>query len=188
MKHSPILFGILLAALLPAIGCEKRKAGKPRLGEVERLPRVETVVLGKEAKLEVVRTYTATVEAFEKVDLCALMPTATTGGMRGVVKPMAREIEIGRLVDPKQTLIELDLPDLAAERDTKKAMVGLAKDVVIQAEQAIAVASAEIKEANVQVERYKAEVDFKVLKQQRVEDLVKAPSCSRTRRTKRIWS
>src|SRR5258708_28303935 len=159
MKHCPIVLGILLVALMPAVGCEKRKASKPRLGEVERLPRVETVVLGKAAKLEVVRTYTITVEPLEKVDLCAQVQAGTTGlgGTRGVVKTMPKEIDIGRQVGPTDTLIELDLPDLAADRETKNALHSLSKDAYLQAEQAIQVAAAEIKEAEANILRYQAD-------------------------------
>ena len=175
MKHSTIvLVCMILTVLLPASGCEKRKAGKPRLGEVERLPHVETVLLGQPAKLAVVRSYTITVEALEKVDLCAQVQSGTTGlgGTRGVVKAIPREIDIGRHVAAGQTLIELDLPDLGAERETKDAVFSLAKDSFLQAEQAIQVAAAEIKEAEAQLQRYQADVDFKTLKQKRVEDLV----------------
>ena len=174
MKSFPIFLGIILAALLPAAGCEKRKAGKPRLGEVERLPRVETVVLGKPARLEVTRSYTITVEPLEKVDLCAQVQAGTTGlgGTRGVVKPIPKEIDIGRHVAPGQTLIELDLPDVKAEHDTKSALVTLADNALLQAEQAIKVATAEVKEAQAQLLRYQADIEFKTQKQKRVEDLV----------------
>src|SRR5438105_1969192 len=128
--------------------------------------------LFRSAKLEVVRTYTITVEPLEKVDLCAQVQAGTTGlgGMRGIVKTMPKEIDIGRHVGPTDTLIELDLPDLAADRETKNALHSLSKDVLLQAEQAIQVAAAEVKEAETQTLRYKADVDFKTVKQKRVED------------------
>src|SRR4051794_10223813 len=102
MKHA-LLLGLLLAFLLPAAGCEKRKAGKPRLGEVERLPRVETVVLGKPARLEVVRSYTATVEALEKADLCAMV--------KGYVKDLPTDLDIGKTAKQGELLFSLHVPD-----------------------------------------------------------------------------
>ena len=103
MKHYLMLFGILLMAFcVPATGCEKRKAGKPRLGEVERLPRVETVVLGQPAKLEVVRTYTATVEALEKADVCAMV--------KGYIKVLPADLDIGREVKKTMPLFSCMFP------------------------------------------------------------------------------
>ena len=115
MRSAPILLAMMLAALLPGVGCEKRKAGKPRLGEVERLPRVETVVLGKPAKLEVVRSYTATVESLEKADLCAMV--------KGYVKELPIDLDIGKTAKTGDLLFSLYVPDLIAERDNKKALV-----------------------------------------------------------------
>src|ERR1041385_322856 len=100
MRRTIVILGMLIIAiLLPVSGCEKRKAGKPRLGEVERLPRVETVVLGKPAKLEVVRSYTATIESMEKADLCVMV--------KGLVKYMPPDLDIGRFAKKDELLFSL---------------------------------------------------------------------------------
>ncbi len=166
--------------ILTSLGCGRHRAQAPQLGEVERLVKLETIKPETNKLLVVRRTYTATVEAYEKVDLCARVQAGTTGlgGMRGLVKPIPKEIDIGRLVEANQTLIELDLPDLVADRETKAALLTLADNTLLQAEQAIQVAAAEIKEAETQIQRYKADVDFKTLKQKRLDDLVKRETVS----------
>src|SRR5690349_4833151 len=93
---------LLLAAACS--GCRGRHAGKPRPSDDERLPRLETVQPQShdKDKLKVTRTYLATVEALEKVDLCAQV--------RGVVKTMPSIVDIGRQVTPDEVLIELFIP------------------------------------------------------------------------------
>src|SRR5262249_25781695 len=78
----------LLAAILVICGCGRHRPQAPQLGEVERLVRLETIKPTRDDHLSVRRTYTATVEAYEKVDLCARVQAGTTGlrGMRGLVK------------------------------------------------------------------------------------------------------
>src|SRR5436190_6942811 len=115
MRSIPIMAVLLAVASLPTTGCEKRKAGKPRLGEVERLPRVETVVLGKPTKLEVVHSYTATVESLEKADLCAMV--------KGYVKDLPDDLDIGKTANKGTLLFALYVPDLVADRDNKLALV-----------------------------------------------------------------
>src|SRR5262249_60426069 len=159
-------YAAYMAMVLAVVGWGGRQRSKPRLGEVERLPRLETVT-PEARKLAVVRSYTATVEPFEKVELCAQVQAGTTGlgGMRGVIKAIPKEIDIGRHVKQEQALIELDIADLMADRETKRAMLAQANKALLQAEQAIQVAAAEIKEAEVQIQRYEADVAFKTLKQ-----------------------
>jgi RND family efflux transporter MFP subunit len=141
---------------------------------------VETVPLKLNDDLKFVRSYLATIEAFEKVDLCARVQAGTTGlrGMRGFVKSVPKEIDIGLQVRAGQPLIQLELPDLAADQKTKQAMLGLADNALLQAEQAIQVAAADIKEAEAQVQRYEADVAYKMVKQKRVEGLVQSTAVS----------
>src|SRR5262249_60187778 len=80
----------VLALLAMTAGCGGRSPSKPRLGEVERVPRLETELPRKNASLLVRRDFTATVEAMEKVDLCAQV--------RGVISGLAPDIDIGRFV------------------------------------------------------------------------------------------
>jgi RND family efflux transporter MFP subunit len=167
------------AALVAALGlsglagCDSRPA-KPRLSEVDRVPRIETVQPELSTR-EVTVDLLATVEALERVRLCARVQAGTTGlrGMRGFIKTIPSEIDIGLPVKEGQPLLDLELPDLQADRVTKGAYLALAKDSLRQAEQAIDVAEAEIKEAEALVRRYEAEVEFKTLKQKRVAGLVK---------------
>ena len=170
----------LLLGIIPIIGCGRHRPQAPQLGEVERLVRLETIKPTTDDHLSVRRTYTATVEAYEKVDLCARVQAGTTGlrGMRGLVKTIPKEIDIGLEVKAGETLLELELPDLAADRVTKKALLTLADNTLRQAEQAIDVAAADIKEAEAQVERYVADVEFKTLKHRRVTELVKRDTVS----------
>jgi HlyD family secretion protein len=171
MKSFPLFLGIILAALLPAAGCEKRKAGKPRLGEVERLPRVETVVLGKPAKLEVVRSYTATVESLEKADLCAMV--------KGYIKDLPADLDIGKTAKKGALLFSLHVPDLVADRDNKKALVDQSEKAEASAIQAVDVAEAEKKETQALVLRYEAEVDFRRAQHARISRLAQSDTLSK---------
>jgi HlyD family secretion protein len=171
MKPNLILLGVLALALLPATGCEKRKAGKPRLGEVERLPRVETILLGKPAKLEVVRTYTATVEAFEKADVCAMV--------KGYIKLLPAELDIGREVKKDVPLFSLHVPDLIAEYKNKKALVEQSEKAQALAVEAVQVAKAEIKEAQAFVLRYEGDVEFRRTQHARIGKLAQADTLSK---------
>ena len=170
----------LLLGIIPIIGCGRHRPQAPQLGEVERLVRLETIKPTRDDHLSVRRTYPATVVAYEKVDLCARVQAGTTGlrGMRGLVKTIPKEIDIGLEVKAGETLLELELPDLAADRVIKKALLTLADNTLRQAEQAIDVAAADIKEAEAQVERYVADVEFKTLKHRRVTELVKRDTVS----------
>ena len=172
MKHNLILLVIMLAALAPAAGCEKRKAGKPRLGEVERLPRVETVVLGKPSKLEVVRSYTATVEALEKADLCAMV--------KGYVKDLPSDLDIGRTAKKGELLFSLHVPDLVADRDNKKALVEQSEKAEASAIQAVEVAKAEVTETRAFLLRYEGDVEFRRAQHTRITKLAQGDTVSRT--------
>jgi RND family efflux transporter MFP subunit len=171
---------VLVTGMLLLSGCHRHRSQAPQLGEVERLVRLETIEPETNKMLVVRRTYTATVEAYEKVDLCARVQAGTTGqrAMRGLVKPIPKEIDIGLQVAAGQTLLELELPDLSADRVTKAALLALADSSLRQAEQAIEVAAADIKETEAQIQRYLADVEFKSLKQKRVTELVKRDTLS----------
>ena len=175
MKYSPILLGIMLAALAPAAGCEKRKAGKPRLGEVERLPRVETVVLGKKAELKVERSYTATVEALEKADLCAMV--------KGYVKDLPADLDMGRTAKKGDLLFSLHVPDLVADRNNKKALVEQSEKAEASAFQSVEVAKAEVTETRAFLLRYQGEVEFRRAQHTRITKLAQGDTLSRDRKS-----
>src|SRR5262245_7078842 len=90
MRKRLVWFAVLPAVFLGLAGCGSRGSARPRLGQVERVPRLETELPRKAASLLVRRDYTATVEAMERVELCAQV--------RGVVNGLAPDIDIGRAV------------------------------------------------------------------------------------------
>jgi multidrug resistance efflux pump len=169
MKSYAIPIALILALLLTS-GCGTRRGAKPRMGEIERLPRLETVILGKPASLEVVRSYTATVEAFEKADLCAQV--------KGVVKLLPPHIDIGRVVKKDDLLVSLDVPDLVADRDNKKALVEQSESAVVLAAQAEEVAAAEVKESQALLKRYEADLEYRKLQHARITRLAQGDTLS----------
>src|SRR5258708_2420980 len=115
MTSAPFRFGALLLGLL-AIGCGTRDAA--RREPVERYPRLETVE-PVHANFPVQIELTATVEPFEKAELCARVP--------GVVAELASDIDIGRRVKAGETLLRLAVPDLEADHANKEAMLDHAR-------------------------------------------------------------
>src|SRR5262245_42134865 len=105
-------WALLAAVLAFGLGCARAPA--PRRSKfVERLPRVE--VVQPERKRIVRRLETsAIVEAQKKVDLSARVP--------GVVTYLDDRTDIGQAVKKDEVLVKLDVPDLDAERDVKKAL------------------------------------------------------------------
>jgi RND family efflux transporter MFP subunit len=161
MARNCLAGSLLLVALLAASGCHG-KSDKPRLGEIERLPRVETVTPMR-TTLELRSTLTATVEAYEKADLCARV--------RGQVKFTSPGVDIGRAIKEGDKLITLDVPDLTAERQNKKAALEQALNLQKQTEQARAVAGKELEEAKAQEVRYHADLDFRAAQYKRLAKL-----------------
>jgi HlyD family secretion protein len=147
----PCLSGCLLFSTLLAVpGCVGR-SNQPRLGEVDRLPRLETVTPMR-TTLVLHSMLTATVEAYEKADLCAQV--------RGTVKFTSPSVDIGRAVKEGEKLILLDVPDLSAEWQNKKAALEQAVNLQKQTEQAKTVAAKELQEARAQEKRYHADLVF----------------------------
>jgi HlyD family secretion protein len=171
MQRIFLVSALVIALLLPAGGCGKRKAGKPRLGEVERLPHVETVVLGKPARLEVTRSYTAILEALEKADLCAMV--------KGYVKDLPDDLDIGKIATKGTLLFSLHVPDLSADRDNKKALVEQSEKAEALAIQAVSVAQAEAKETRVLLLRYEADAEFRQVQYARVARLTQGDTLSK---------
>ncbi len=171
MNRIPALICIILALILPASGCEKRKAAKPRLGEVERLPRVETVLLGKPAKLEVARTYTVTLEAMEKADLCAMV--------KGYIKDLPEDMDRGKAVTKGMVLVSLHVPDLVADHENKKALVEQYEKAEALAIQSVKVAQAEVKETRALLLRYEGDAEFRRAQYARVTKLTQGDTLSK---------
>lgn len=161
----------LLILLALASGCGGHREEKPRLGEVERLPRLETVRPEMNTRLVVARTYLATVEPFEKVDLCAQV--------RGVVGPIPATTDIGSVVKKGQVLLQLEIPDLLADREHKKALLEQMVKSRELAAQTMQVVQAEIKEADTQVKRYQAEENYRKIQADRVTQLAQGDTVAR---------
>jgi RND family efflux transporter MFP subunit len=157
-----ILSGLSVLAILWSAGCGSHQDDLPRLGEVDRLPRLETFQ-PERTTLTVQSVLAATVEAFEKADLCSQV--------RGIVDNIPADVDIGRPIKMGEPLVKLDIPDLVAEEANKKAMVEQAKNQKDQAIQAIVVAQEEVKEAQTQVKRYEAELEKRELAYVRIAQL-----------------
>jgi RND family efflux transporter MFP subunit len=167
-KHMPLtrFLVCLFAILLPvAAGCGMKHTAKPRLAEVERLPWLETS-LPERTTLLVRAEYTATVDSLEKADLCAQV--------RGTVKTIPEDVDIGRLVKANEPLVTLDIPDIVAERDSKKALLEQARNLQEQAVQARRVVAEEVKEAQALEKRYQADVEYRGLQYNRTAKLAQA--------------
>ncbi len=192
--------GLLAAALATLAGCGTKPTKKPRLQEIERIPRLETIAPEKRPTLTLQRQYTATIEPMEKADLHAQI--------RGVVQTMSLNADIGRYVHGEsvsplaigsslpllngspaaspllaaailvagrtesEVLITLAIPDVIAERDNKRAQLALAIELKQQAIKARDVAAEEIKEATAARQRWAADVEFRESQYQRMVRLV----------------
>jgi HlyD family secretion protein len=168
MKAS-LLVGTCIALL--QCGCGSGQKPKPQLGEVERWPRLETILPEKDAHLAVRKSYAATVEAFEKVELCAQV--------RGVIKSLVNDVDIGRHVHKDEELVILDVPDLQAERENKEALLEQARNLKALAVQACNVAAEEVKEVQATLKRYQADLEFRNLQFERVTKLAETDTVAR---------
>jgi RND family efflux transporter MFP subunit len=171
MRYLLLIVVVVLCLSLPQAGCEKRRASKPRLGEVERLPRVETVLLGRPAKLEISRSYTATLEALEKAELTAMV--------KGVVKDLSEDLDIGRSAQKDEKLFSLHVPDLVAELNNKAALVEQNEKAEAAAIQAVEVARAEVKETRALLLRYEGDVEFRRAQHTRIAKLAQGDTLSK---------
>jgi HlyD family secretion protein len=156
------LTGCFLAVIV--VGCSPRTANRKNRDEDAKLPRLE-VVQPQLTSLDVASDLTATVEAFEKAELCAQV--------RGVVNPIAPDIDIGRAVKKDEVLLTLAIPDLLADKEYKAALEAQAEKVKEQAEQNREVARAEVVEAEAQEQRYRSDLLFKELQHKRIVELSK---------------
>jgi RND family efflux transporter MFP subunit len=153
---------LLAGALVVMAGCGSRTDDRPRLGEVDRLPRLETLQPTRVA-LKVQSELPATVEAMEKADLCAQV--------RGVVKVIPDAVDIGKLIRAGEPLVTLDIPDVVAERENKKALLEQALSLRENARQGLKVATQEVNEAQAQVKRYETDLENRELRYRRLAQL-----------------
>jgi RND family efflux transporter MFP subunit len=160
MNRLNILIGVAAAGLLLA-GCNARPA-KPKLGEVERLPSLETVY-PKYTSEKITVDLLATVEPFEKADLCSQV--------QGEVKNLGPDIDIDRRIFKGQPLLTLDIPAITAELHSKETMVVQANNLRTQAGKALEVAGREVREAEARLKRSEADLEYRSLQVNRVRKL-----------------
>ena len=160
----------LLLGIMPIAGCHRHRAQAPQLGEVDRVVRLEYIKPTIDDHLSVRRTYTATVEAFEKADLAAQV--------KGQIKTIFANGDIGQWVKKNEALMELDIPDIKADQENKRSLLELAGNLYEQSQQAVKVAQEEIKEAQAQEKKYHADVEFRTLQYNRQAQLAKRDTVS----------
>ena len=152
LSYLPLYFFLLPLLVLAPAGCSRKGKSGSRAGEVDRLPHLE-YVQAKKTRLVLRRSYTATVEPMEKAEL--------TARVRGQVKIMYPNADIGKLVKKDEALVELDVPDIQAEQENKKALLELAHNQCDQAQHALQVAFEEVNEAQAEEEKFKEEAKFR---------------------------
>jgi HlyD family secretion protein len=145
-------------------GCNLRTPPRSASNDAHKLPRLETALPAR-APVEVVSDLTATLDAFEKADLCAQV--------RGTVAQLAPDIDIGRAIQPGEVLLTLDIPDLRADHEHKVALKEQADKLRTLAEHNRTVAAAELAEAQAQEQRYRADLKFRELAHLRIVELSK---------------
>src|SRR5947209_15821975 len=155
---------VTLSSCLFLAGCNLRTPPRTGADDERKLPRLETT-LPQRSPVEVVSDLTATLDAFEKADLCAQV--------RGIVTQLAPDIDIGRVIHPGEVLLTLDIPDLRADHEHKLALKEQADKLRTQAEHNRSVAAAELTEAKAQEQRYQADLKFRELAHQRIAELSK---------------
>jgi RND family efflux transporter MFP subunit len=149
--------------LLGVLGCGYGSAKPPRQ-ELERLPRLEVI---RPVRTNLFRRVelAATVEPMKKVDLCARVP--------GIVGHLPDQVDIGRPVRAGEVLARLEVPDLEADKEHKKALLVQARKQKVQAEEAKTVAEREVEESKKIEKRWAADFTFQKLKFERERDLVR---------------
>jgi RND family efflux transporter MFP subunit len=155
----------LLLVLLT--GCQGQAGKVARRHPGDQAPKVEAVKpvpITTDDPLVLRGDYTATVEAYQKTDLCSQV--------RGVVKDIPASIDIGYEITEGQKLLDIDVPELRAELEHKKALLEQARNLRQQADEAARVAAQEVKEARAQAKKYRADIEFRQLQYQRTVGLV----------------
>src|SRR5881227_2215560 len=120
MKAKQACFVPLLLLIVLA-GCSAEEERSRR--EVDRVPRVETVIPEYTAREETVEML-ATVEAMERSRLCAQV--------QGEVKGLTADIDIGRVITKGEPLVTLDIPGIKAEQQSAAAKLAQARNLLEQ--------------------------------------------------------
>jgi RND family efflux transporter MFP subunit len=141
-------FSALTLMLCATVGCGS-KGGHQRHLAAETLPRVEVVRPSQVAAFPRRVELTVSVEPMGRVDLCARVP--------GVVKFLPDYVDIGRRVKEGDKLVELDVPDLIAQRAHKQANLELARHQKQQVVETRKVLVQELEESKHLLRKYEAE-------------------------------
>jgi RND family efflux transporter MFP subunit len=145
--------GCGVSAALLVMGCGL-KEHKPRVGEYDRLPRVEVMQPVERPDFERHIELSATVEPMEQTVLSARVP--------GYIDFLPPEIDIGKAVKKGEKLVGIAVPDLEAQKKLREALLEQARKQKVQAQEARKVGDKELLEAEKQELRYAA--DFKLYK------------------------
>lgn len=170
MKSTRLEVLAVTGLFLALAGCGRQRSPATQLGEVDRLPKLETIKADKSLLVRR-RSYAATVDAYEKAELM--------GQVRGVVKSLSDNADIGRRVKEGELLIALEIPDLIAERDHKKALLEQARNLREQATQTRQVAFQDVKEAQAQEKRYQADANYRAMQYTRVAKLAQGDTVTK---------
>lgn len=157
--------GVLMLVVALAVGCETKSASRSKRGQrVERLSKAE-VVRPKRTQLVRQIELAVTVEAMQKVDLAARVP--------GVVLTLPPDIDIGRPVKADEKLLELEVPDLRADRALKAELLTQARGQVDLAKRTATVAEREVEEVRKEGKKFEAEAEFAKKRLARITELVR---------------
>lgn len=154
MKSGKLHLALSICLLLPLAGCgSRRDRSASRSGEVDRLPHLEYIHPEKQTHLVLKRTYTVIIDALEKAEL--------TARVRGEVKVMSPNADIGRPVKKDEALVVLDIPDILADLQNKKALLEQAISQQDQSQHNLKVVAEEVNEAKAEERKQEAEMKFR---------------------------
>jgi len=154
MNPSKVLLVLIFGLSLPPLaGCGSRKERAARNAEVDRLPHLEYIHPEKQTHLVLKRSYTVIIDALEKAEL--------TARVRGEVKVMSPNADIGRNVTKNEALVILDVPDILADQQNKKALLDQSIAQQDQAQHNLQLVTEEINEAKAEEAKHQAEMKYR---------------------------
>src|SRR5262249_26309178 len=168
-SRNTLLLGLAILVLTPGCGGQK---SRPFKTDEEGMPRLE-VIHPHRTNLHSQVELLATVEPIERVRLVAQV--------KGVVPTLSPNLDIGHRVRQGQLLFKLEIPDILAERDNKKALLAQANKALELADKNLIVAEKEIEEADKQMAKFRAEVEARLLQYRREQDLVRMGTTTKIR-------
>jgi RND family efflux transporter MFP subunit len=202
MKAATIRTRFFAATLLLAsAGCGGQHAD-PRDGAIAHIPRLETVK-PEVGPMEVAIELSAVVEPMERADLCARVPgvvkslqlqdrrdagaTSAGASLNGATGAASSsldrpEVDIGTTVKTGETLVQLDIPDLVAEKNAKEALLDQAEKQKLQAAEMAKTYEAELKRNQEQHDRIVLLVKREAINKEREEETKHQLDAAKARR------